>query len=83
MVSNNLLERQAKHDLTISKLVESLNRNADPSEIALLLADHYRFIARECMEGFTPRPDLRDYWWRFHEGYNALFRKFKKIEDNQ
>ncbi len=76
-------ERSIQAEGRILEIAEKLRRNSNASEIVTLLAAHYRFLARECMEGFTPRPDLRDYWWKFNMGYQALQRKFKKIEESQ
>ena len=79
----NLEARTEIYEKRLSDLDKALRKNADPSVVAKVLRDHYFALARECMEGYTPRPDLRDYWFKFYKGFNALVTKFEKIEESK
>lgn len=76
-------QRAAAIEERILSIAEALRQNTDPSEVAALLAEHYQAVSRESIKGFSPRTDLRDYWFKFYLAYQALSRKCKKIEEKQ
>lgn len=76
-------EREKKSEERFEQIIKMLRNNRDPSAIARELASHYLAISRECMNGYTPRSDLRDHWFKFYSKYNKLAEQFTKIEESQ
>lgn len=76
-----LADRDKAFEERYEKIIDSLRKNENPSKVATLLSSHYLAVSRECMEGLTPTPEIRDHWFKFYMGYQALKTKFEKIEN--
>ena len=79
----NLEERAKQFEERLDSIGDMLRKNRDPSVIAEQISQHYLATSKECMQGYTPSPGLRDYWFKFYLAYKALSAKCLKIEDSQ